>query len=75
MMCILNILSVIQKMKVKELRDFMFENHYRYVEFLKENSYYSMDIRKKIFVITCKYMSKKLPDSSDTKEYCQSYLK
>ena len=47
MMCILNILSVIQKMKVKELRDFMFENHYRYVEFLKENSYYSMDIRKK----------------------------
>ena len=53
----------------------MFENHYRYVEFLKENSYYSMDIRKKIFVITCKYMSKKLPDSSDTKEYCQSYLK
>ena len=41
-MYILNILSAIKKMTVKELKDFIFKSYYRGIGFTKENSYYSM---------------------------------
>ena len=41
-MYILNILSAIRKMTIKELKYFIFENFYRQIGFTKENSYYSM---------------------------------
>ena len=46
-MYILNIHSAIKKMKIKELKDFIFENYYRQIEFTKQNSYYSMKHQKK----------------------------
>ena len=47
-MYILNIASAIKKMSVNEIRDFIFENHYKRIGFYKENSYYSMKQKRKI---------------------------
>ena len=38
----LNIASAIKKMTVNEFRDFIFENYYKQIGFVKKNSYYSM---------------------------------
>ena len=46
-MYILNIASLLKKMTVNELKDFVFENYYRQIGFSKENSYYLMKHRKK----------------------------
>ena len=40
MMYILNILSVIKKMTVKQLKGFIFENYNRGIGFTKENRYW-----------------------------------
>ena len=41
-------------MTIKELKDFLFENYYRRINFSKENSCYSMkDLNKKRFIIAC----------------------
>ena len=45
-MCILNILSVKEKMTTKELKDFIYENYHRRIVFPKGNSYYSMKHQK-----------------------------
>ena len=41
-MYIVNIASAIKTMSVNEVRDFIFENHYKRIGFSKENSYYSI---------------------------------
>ena len=41
-MYILNIARAIKKMSTNEIKDFIFENYYKQIEFSKENSYYSM---------------------------------
>ena len=46
-MYILNIVSAIKKMTVKELKDFLFEIYDQEIKFAKENSYYSMKHLKK----------------------------
>ena len=53
-MYILSIARAIKKMPVNEIRNFIFENYYKRIEFAKENSYYSMKRLKKIFVVACK---------------------
>ena len=47
-MHILNITSAIKKMAINKLRDFIFENYYRRIEFSIENSYYSVKQKKMI---------------------------
>ena len=49
----LNIASAIKKMTVNGLREFIFENYYNRIGFVKESSYYSMKRLKKRFVIAC----------------------
>ena len=46
-MCILNIARAIKKMSVNEIRDFIFENYNKRIEFSKEKSYCSMKRSKK----------------------------
>ena len=46
-MYILNIASAIKEMLVNELREFIFENYYKRIGFVKERSYYSMKRLKK----------------------------
>ena len=53
-MYILNILSAIKKMTIKELKDFIFKNHCRRIEFPKGNSCYLMKQQKKRLAIACK---------------------
>ena len=47
MMYVLNIFSAIKKIKIKELKDFIFENYYEQIGFPKDNSYYSKKQQKK----------------------------
>ena len=42
-----NIASVIKKMIVDELRDFIFENYYKRIGFVKGSTYYSMKCLKR----------------------------
>ena len=58
-MYILNIASTIKKMSVKELRDFIFENYYKEIGFVKVRSYYSIKRLKKRFVAACKHITRK----------------
>ena len=55
----LNITKAIQMMSVNEMRDFIFENYYKRIGFLKENSYYSMKRLKKRFIVACKQINRK----------------
>ena len=75
-MYILNILSSIKKMTIKELKDFIFENYYRRIGFPKENSYYLMKHQKKkdLFLFATK-LKEKIPHASNDKEHYNSYLK
>ena len=44
-------------MSVDEIRDFIFENYYRRIEFFKENSYYSIKRFQK--QLACKQTNRK----------------
>ena len=46
-------------MSVNELRDFIFENYYKRIGFVKERSYYSMKRLKKRFAVACKQINRK----------------
>ena len=46
-MYILNIASAIKKMRVNESRDFIFENYYKQIGFVKERSYSRKILQKK----------------------------
>ena len=56
----LNIASAIKKISVDELRDFIFENYFKEIGFVKGRSYYSIKRleRKKIFV-ACNQINRK----------------
>ena len=76
-MHIINNFRDIKKLTVKELKDFIDEKHYRRIEFLKENSYYSMKHQKKkdVFLLATKLIEK-IPDATiNLKQYYQPYLK
>ena len=47
MMYVLKIFSAIKKIKIKELKYFIFENYYEQIGFPKDNSYYSKKQQKK----------------------------
>ena len=59
-MYILNITTAIKKMKVKELKAFIFEIYHQRMGFAKENSYYLMKHQKKKgFTITATKLTEK----------------
>ena len=70
-MYILNFASTIKKMSVNEIRYFIFENYYKRIGFSKENSHYSINCFKKSkrFILACKKVNKKMPDSCNAKEH------
>ena len=47
-MYIINITSALKKMTVNELRDFIFENYYKRIEFVKDSYYSIKHLKKKI---------------------------
>ena len=62
-------------MTINEFKDFIFENYYRGIGFFGENSYYSMKHQEKNLQLFAAKLTKKIPDPSNAKEYCSSYLK
>ena len=61
---------------IKKLKDFIYENYHRQIEFLKRNSYYSMTYqRKKDFLLFATKLIEKTSDANNTKQYYQYYLK
>ena len=58
-MYILNIVGALKKMSVNEIRDFIFENYYNRVGFSKENSYYSIKLLKRNFIVACTQINRK----------------
>ena len=46
-------------MTLNELRDFIFENHYKRIGFVKEKSLYLMKRLNKIFVVPCNQINRK----------------
>ena len=61
-MYILNIASATKMMAVNELRDFIFENYYKPIGFVKERSYYSTKClkRKDLLLLATKSIEKNL---------------
>ena len=56
----LNIASAIKKISIDELRDFIFENYFKEIGFVKGRSYYSMKcLERKKFVVTCNQINRK----------------
>ena len=57
----LKIASTIEKVTVNELRDFVFENYYKRIRFVKERSYYSIKCLKNqyLFQLATKSIEKK----------------
>ena len=64
-------------MTIKDPKEFTFENYYKQIGLTKENSYYSVKHQKKkkkeLLLLKTK-LTKKLPDVSNAKEYCQSFF-
>ena len=50
-MYILNITKPIKKMSINSIKDFIFENYYKWIGFSKKNSYDSIKPLKNIFVV------------------------
>ena len=73
-MHILNIFSAIKKMTIKELKDFIYENYYRKLDFLKK-SYYSVKHQKKKELLLATKLIEKIPDATNAKQYYQILLK
>ena len=75
-MCILNIASNIKKMTVIEFRDFILENYYVRIGFVKESSYYSTKrLKKRFLLLLATKLLEKIADPSNANEYYNSYLK
>ena len=80
-MFILNIAGAIKNKSVNEIRDFIFENYYKRIEFSKENSYYSMKHqkkkrkKKKNLQFFATKLTEKIPDRRSVKEHYQSFIR
>ena len=57
-------------MSLNDIRDFIFENYYKRIEFSKESSYYSMKClkRKKLLMLANKLFGK-VPDPRKAREH------
>ena len=62
-------------MAANELRNFIFENYYKRIGFIKQITYYSKQRLRKRFDIACTEINRKRADPNNVKEYYYSYLK
>ena len=76
MMYILNIARAIKKTSVNEIRDFIFENYYKRIEFSREDSYYSMKrLKRKDLLLLANKLIEKISDPRNAKEHYQLFIK
>ena len=75
-MHILNIARAIKNMSVNEIRDLIFEIHYKIIRFSEENSYYSMKrLNKKDLLLLANKLVENLPFPCNAKEHYQSFVR
>ena len=71
----MNIAIDIKKKSLNEIRDFIFENYYKRIEFSKGNSYFSLKRKnKKDLLFLASKFTEKRPNSHNAKEHYQSFL-
>ena len=61
----LNIASAIKKMAANKLRNFIFENYYKRIGFIKKITYYSKQRLRKRFDIACTEINRKRADPNN----------
>ena len=63
-------------MSFNELRDFIFENYYERIGFVKERRYDSVKhLKRKDLLLLSAKLIEKIPDPYNAKEHCQSFLR
>ena len=71
-MYILNAVSAIQKMSIKELKKCVFENYHQQMRFAKEKSYYSMKHHKKDLQLLATKLTEQISDPCNAKKHYRS---
>ena len=72
----LNITKVIKKMSINVIRDFIFENYYKHIEFFKESSYYLMKhLKKQDLLLLANKLIENITDHHNAKEHYQSFIR
>ena len=74
-MYILNIARTIKKMSVNKIRDFIFKNYYKELDFLKKTVIIQWNAWKKWFIYACKQIKRKIADPRNVKEHYQSFIR
>ena len=74
-MYVLDIASAIKKIPVNEIRDFIFEDYYKELIFLRKTVIIQWNIRKKIFKMFAIKLKEKIPNPLSAKECYQSFIR
>ena len=75
-MVTLNITKAEKKMSANDIRNFIYKNYYKRIEFSKEDIYRSLKrLNKKDLLLFANKLIEKLPDTPDSKHHYESYLK
>ena len=62
-------------MSVNKIRDFIFVNYYKQIDFSRENSFYSIKHQKKKSTFFAAKLTEKIPDPFNAKEHYQSLIR
>ena len=72
----LNIVRVIKKISVNEIRNFVFENFFKRIGFSKENSFYSVKrLKRKDLLLLANKLKEKVPDPHNAKQHYQLFVR
>ena len=72
----LNVVRVIKKMSVNEIKSFIFENYFKRIRFSKKNNYYSMKrLKRKNFLLLGNKLIEKISDPREAEEHYQSFIR
>ena len=62
-------------MSLNEIRNFIFENYYKWIAFSKDNSCYSMKhLRRKDLLLLANKLIEKIADPNNAKEHYQTFI-
>ena len=72
----LNIVRVIKKISVNEIRNFVFENFFKRIGFSKENSFYSVKrLKRKDLLLLANKLKEKVHDPHNPKQHYQLFIR
>ena len=74
-MYILNITMAIKTMSINEIKDFIFENHYKWIRFSKKKQLlFNETLEKKDWLLLGNKLIEIIPDPCKAKEHYQSFI-